>query len=290
MKLLKYRLYLLPLLILLGVAFGQAGLLHISMLHIKSHELKLTNLDYNFLPGDVFHAGEVVSRNNYEDANISWNPDFKQMLNADLRDIARQTEDIDEIRLGNEISFYSGSYQIKLCLDHKKMSVLDSSMLTKTIYLDIVGQYELWDRDTCDRLLVQEGRKFWIRDSIIVKGLAHPKFINNKVNEIWLAQLTENALRIVRSFESPYEWYDKFVQLGVFLWYINRFEQPEFLTQTQLKYKGWHFYNKIRHRPSLSHHPKILKDETAAVQKHQIQSPVLKPLTKVVHKDSNKKT
>lgn len=194
--------------------------MHISYLHIKSHELKLTNLDYAFIPGEVYYAGETVSSNNYEDANISFNPDYALLLQEDLQLIADARSEIDGIG-GNELSFYSGPYQIKLCLDHKKVNVLDSSLFRKTIYLDIIGQYELWDREGMDRLYVRDNQKFWVRDSIIVQGVARNEFISNKIDEIWLAQLTTNAFDMISRFESSNKWDEFYTNLGQHLRYIS---------------------------------------------------------------------
>jgi len=237
---LKYRLYILPSLALLSLILIKFDILHISYLHIKSHELKLTNLDYAFIPGEVYYAGETVSSNNYEDANISINPNYHNLLQEDLTYIADERSEIDGI-VGEDLSFYSGPYKIKLCLDHKKVSFLDSSLFKKTIYLDIVGQYELWDREGCDRLYVREDRKFWVRDSIIVTGVAKKSFIDNKIDEIWLAQLSTNAFDMISQFESPYEWDKFYINIGQQLRYLQgKYFLP--VKRETLRQEGWSFY------------------------------------------------
>ncbi|MFT6809397.1 MAG: hypothetical protein ACJA01_002634 [Saprospiraceae bacterium] len=218
----------------------RADILHFSYLHIKSHELKLTNLDYAFIPGEVYYAGETVSSNNYEDAHIALNPNYAELLQKDLQLIVDKRSEIDSIEAIG-LSLYSGRYQIKLCLDHKKVNVLDSSLFKKTIYLDIVGQYELWDREGCDRLYVREDQKFWVRDSIIIKGRARREFINNKIDEIWLAQLSTHAQDMVTRFESPYKWDKYYINIGLYLRFISgRFFLP--VERETLRQEGWSFH------------------------------------------------
>ncbi len=236
----KFRLLILPILLLAAFFLDRADILHISYLHIKSHELKLTNLDYAFIPGEVYFAGETVSSNNYEDANISINPNYSTLLQKDLQLIVDERSEIDGIEAIG-LSLYSGLYQIKLCLDHKKVNVLDSSLFKKTIYLDIVGQYELWDREGCDRLYVREDQKFWVRDSIIIQGVARREFINNKIDEIWLAQLSNHAHDMVSRFESPYKWDQFYINIGQYMRYVSgKFFLP--VERETLRQEGWAFY------------------------------------------------
>lgn len=211
----QWRFYILPIVLIVSFFMLNYGVLHLNFLQIRSHELKLTHLDYRFIPGEVYYAGETVSSNNYEDANLSLLPDYTQLLQDDLKLISDARPDIDKID-AQELSYYSGSYQIKLCLDHKKITVLDSSLFKKTIYLDILGSYELWDSEGCDRLYVRDSHKFWIRDSIIVKGIAKDSFLQNKITEIWLGQMSLPAFELINQFERPYKSWDAFyIQLAL---------------------------------------------------------------------------
>lgn len=202
---LNYRLYILPLLVLGTLVLEHTGLLHISYLYIKSHELKWTNLDYTYYykQGDVFTAGESVSNNNYEDALLAFSPDYDELLDQDLKEIAANRPHIDSID-GINLSFYSGSYLVKACLDQKDISINDSTLFKKIVDVEIIGDYELYDSDGNELLFQREGQKFWIRDKIIFRGLSRRKFIENKINEIWLAQISNNAHQIINYFENPF--------------------------------------------------------------------------------------
>ena len=242
---LKFRFFILPALLIIALILERTNILHISYLHIKSHELKLTTLDFHFIPGEVYYAGETVSSNNYEDANISITPDYQKLLEEDLLTIAQERSQIDIID-GNNLSFYSGPYQIKLCLDHKKVNLLDSSFFRKTVYLDIIGQYELWDKEGCDLLYVKNDQKFWVRDSIIVQGLARRAFLDNKITEIWLGQLSthEHVQELISGFEAPYRWDEYYINLGQHLRYISgRYFIP--VKREMLRTEGLNFYQAI---------------------------------------------
>lgn len=243
---LKSRYYLLPLLLVSAFILDKADILHISYLHIKSYELKLTNLDFAYIPGEVYFAGETVSANNYEDANIAFRPDYDKLLKRDLKEITDNRTLIDRID-SKSLEFYSGPYQIKLCLDHKKVNVLDSSLFKKTIYLDIVGQYELWDKDGSERLFTRPDQKFWIRDSIIVKGRARREFVDNKIDEIWLAQLTEHSTEIINYFEAPLNIMDKFyVKAGMALRLMKGLPLTDKMNFQILREQGFQFLQSLK--------------------------------------------
>ncbi len=219
--------FLLPFLIVSGIILEQAGILHIGYLYIKSHELKWTDLDINYFPreGDIFTAGEQVSNNNYEDAVIAINPSYELMLEQDLKEIADNRTHIDFIDK-NSLSFYSGAYQIKACLDKKKVEIRDSTFFKKVVWVEILGNYELYDKDGSDLLYEREDRKFWIRDQIVLHGLSRMSFIENKIKEIWLAQMSNKAHEIIEHFEFSEEQREK-AQLHRALQ-----EDPEYLNST----------------------------------------------------------
>ena len=194
--------YILPSILLVAFVLSQLNVLHISILKIKSHELKVTNLSYNWIPGEVYSGGETVSRNNYESAHIGILPDYKKDLQDDLDLIAANRDRIDYIDLDEHL-FYSDQYQVKLCLDHKRLSTVDSALFKRIAYLDILGQFELWDAEGTKLLKSNPDRKWWIRDSIIFKGIASKEFYENKLNEIWLAQLSERVTHFVENYDVP---------------------------------------------------------------------------------------
>ena len=70
--------------------------------------------------------------------------------------------------------------------------------------IEILGNYELYDIEKGDILYERSNRKFWIRDQIVIKGSAKNRFISNKINEIWLAQLSNHAHKVVEEYEGPH--------------------------------------------------------------------------------------
>jgi|GEM_PF-3459279 len=227
----RYAYYILPLLLASIILLEHIGVLHIGYLYIKSHELKWTNLDYNYYPrnGDIFTAGESVSNNNYEDAILAFQPDYKVRLQKDLLEIAQNRDHIDSIN-GSELSFYSDKYMVKACLDKRDISINDSTIFKKLVNVEILGQYQLYDAEGCELLYHKEGEKFWIRDKIIIRGFAREEFINNKINEIWLAQMSNNAHHIVSQFEQPYYYRSRIKALkAVMLPYVFTAEELLYL-------------------------------------------------------------
>ena len=231
----NYKFYILPLVFLSVLILEQSGILHIGYLYIKSHELRWTNLDYNYFPerDDIFTAGESITRNNYEDAILDINPDYGQLLQKDLDEIARNRKHIDSIDR-QHLSFYSGNYLVKVCLDKKDISINDSTLFKKLVDVEIVGQYELYDKEGCDLLYQRKGRKFWIRDKIIMRGRSRRAFIINKIEEIWLAQMSNNAHQIISYFERPYIYKERTEMLvALQLWANPSTVQP--IDQLQLQ-------------------------------------------------------
>ncbi len=201
----KYLHYILPLLIVGCVTLEHFGILHIGYLYIKSHELKWTDLDYNYHPreGDIFTTGESVSNNNYEDGLIAFLPNYRDLLDQDLKKISDNRKQIDLIN-SQELTFFSDEYMIKACIDQKDISINDSTLFKKLVNVEIVGGYELYDKDGCELLYHKENEKFWIRDQIIMRGYARQPFVDNKIDEIVLAQMSNNAHLIIPQFETPY--------------------------------------------------------------------------------------
>ena len=204
MQIWSLRRYLLPFILLTIVFFEYSGLLHISYIHIKSHELKWTDLSLNYFPreGDLFTSGEVVTQNNYEDAVFAFSPDYNRLLEKDLAEIAQNRNYIDRIDK-EELAFYSGPYRIQACLDKKDIEIKDSTLFRKIVDVEILGNYELYDVENGRVLYEQKHSKFWIRDQIVIRGRSRKPFIRNKVNEIWLAQISNNAQKIVEQYEQP---------------------------------------------------------------------------------------
>jgi len=188
------------------VILEHVGFLHVAYLHIKSHELKWIDLDYSYqsMTGDVYTSPKAGYNNNYEDGIIAINPDYKALLDCDLKKISDYRDHIDEIN-GEQLTFETDEYIVKACIDQKNISINDSTLFKKLIDIEIVGGYELYDKEECDLLFAIEHEKFWIRDKIIMKGVARRPFINNKINEIIIAQISNSAHRIIPRFEHPYK-------------------------------------------------------------------------------------
>ncbi len=202
----RYFHFALPVLIVSTTIFEQAGILDIGYLYIKSHELRWTMLDYNYFPkeGDIFMAGESLSQNNYEDAILAFRPDYNRLLQKDLDEIAANRKHIDSIDR-TDLSFYSGNYIVKVDLDKKDITIKDSTLFKKLVSIEIVGKYELYDARGCNLLFKNSGRKFWIRDKIIMRGRSKEDFIINKIDEIWLAQTSNHAHQIINLYEQPHD-------------------------------------------------------------------------------------
>ncbi len=201
----RYAYYILPALITLGVVLEHFGVLHIGYLSITSHELKWTDLDYNYHPkeGDIFTTGELITYNNYEDGVLAFNPDYPKLLEKDVQKISDNRDRIDSID-GAEIAFYIAPFKVKVCIDEEDISINDSMLFKKIVNLEILGHYELYDTSGCDKLYERQGIKFWIRDKIVLKGLSRRTFVENKIKEIYIAQMSNKAHRIVDHFERPY--------------------------------------------------------------------------------------
>lgn len=200
----KYLHYILPILIVTCLTLEHLNILHVGYLYIKSHELKWTDLDYGYHPkeGDIFTAGESVSQNNYEDGLIALQPDYKKLLDEDLKEISDYREHIDLID-GEDLTFFSDEYMIKACIDQKDISINDSTLFKKLVNVEIVGGYELYDKESSELLYQKENEKFWIRNQIIMQGYARRPFIENKIYEIVLAQMSNNAHEFIQGYEIP---------------------------------------------------------------------------------------
>lgn len=201
------RYFVLPAILLTMFILEQTGVLHISYIYIKSHELKWTDLSYTYFPkdGDIFTAGETVSQNNYEDALLAIQPNYDLLLEKDLQDIARNRPNIDSID-GINLGFYSQGYLVKADIEKKDISITDSTLFKKLVDIEIVGQYKLYDANGCELLYQREGQKFWIRNKIIINGRSRRQFVENKMNEITIAQMSNNAHQIIEFFERPLEF------------------------------------------------------------------------------------
>ncbi len=200
----KYLHYVLPILIVTCVTLEHLNILHVGYLYIKSHELKWTDLDYDYHPraDDIFTTGESVSQNNYEDGLIAFQPDYTRLLDRDLKKISDYRENIDFIDSEN-LTFFSDQYMIKTCIDQKNVSINDSTLFKKLVNVEIVGGYELYDKESSELLYQKQNEKFWIRNQIIMRGYARRPFIENKINEIVLAQMSNNAPEVIERYELP---------------------------------------------------------------------------------------
>ena len=199
----RIKLYFLPIALLTTIVLQQMDLFHVGYIYINSHELKWTNLDYLFLAdkGEVYPAGESVTNNNYEDAVIGFKPDFNALHQDDLNDIASSREFIDSIDR-QSMSFFSGNYAVRTNLTQNDVNIIDTILFKKMVNVEVLGQFELYDINDCDKLLfIDEGQKFWIRDKIMITGFAPEELIKNKIDEIVIAQMSN----YLESFISKYE-------------------------------------------------------------------------------------
>ncbi len=201
----KHRsLWILPSFLVLVFLLELSGVLHISYLQIKTHELKWTHLDYGYFPrdGDIFTIGETVSNYNYEDALIAINPSYDQLLSRDVDEISEERGYIDYIDPKGR-SLYTDDYVIQLCLDKEGLEIRDSTMFRKVGEIEILGYYELYDRSTGDLVYQNGNEKWWIRDKMTFYGFSRRSFIKNKMDEIWLAQVSNQAASFVDEYERP---------------------------------------------------------------------------------------
>ena len=201
----KHRsLLILPAFLVLVFILELSGVLHISYLQIKTHELKWTHLDYGYFPkdGDIFTIGETVSNYNYEDALIAIYPSYDQLLSHDVDEISEERDYIDYID-PVERSLYTDDYVIQLCLDKEDLEIRDSTIFRKVGEIEILGYYELYDRSSGDLVYQKGDEKWWIRDKMTFYGISRRPFIENKMDEIWLAQVSNQAASFVEEYERP---------------------------------------------------------------------------------------
>lgn len=140
----RIKLYFLPIALLTTILLQQMDIFHIGYIHINSHELKWTNLDYLFLAdkGEAYPAGESVTNNNYEDAVIGFKPDYAELHQRDLDEIARYREYLDSIDR-QSMSFFTPKYTIKTCLFKNDIEIIDTTLFNKMVNAELLGQFEL---------------------------------------------------------------------------------------------------------------------------------------------------
>ena len=246
----KYLHYILPILIVTGVTLEQLDILHVSYLYIKSHELKWTDLDYGYhnQEEDVYTTGESVSQNNYEDGLIALQPDYKQLLDRDLKEISDNRDQIDLID-SEELTFFSDEYMIKACIDQKDISINDSTLFKKLVNVEIVGGYELYDKEGSELLYHKENEKFWIRNQIVMRGYARRPFIDNKIEEIVLAQMSNNAHLIIPQYETPYMFSEHLQAIDAY----KTLQGPFFTSRDTIKINKWSdIYGNLDYTDNLS--------------------------------------
>ena len=201
----KHRaLWILPSLLVSIFFLQQSGVLDISYIKIKTHELKWTLLDYSYHPkdGDIFTIGQTVSNFNYEDALIAIQPSYDQLLYHDVEEISEERDYIDFID-PIEKSLYTDDYIIQLCLDKEYIEIKDSTIFRTIGNLEILGYYELYNRNSGELLYKVDDEKWWIRDKMTFYGISSRSFIKNKIDEIWLAQVSNEASSFVEEYERP---------------------------------------------------------------------------------------
>jgi len=201
----KHRvLWILPSLLVSVFLLQQSGVLDISYLKIKTHELKWTLHDYGYHPidGDILTIGQTVSNFNYEDALIAFSPSYDQLLYQDLEEISEERDYIDFID-PIEKSLYTEDYIIQLCLYKEYIEIKDSTIFRTIGNLEILGYYELYHRNSGELLYKVDDEKWWIRDQMTFYGIASRSFIKNKIEEIWLAQVSNEASYFVEEYERP---------------------------------------------------------------------------------------
>jgi len=202
------RFWILPMLIISSVVLHQLDVLHLGYLYIKSHDMKYTVLSMDYYPkdGDLFTTSETVTPGyNYEEGIISLNPDYNKLLDNDLNEIAVNREKIDSIEY-EDLAFYAGPYRVHVCLDHRNVKFRDTSLFKMHANVDILGQFELYDKYGTELLYKKEGEKFWIRDSILIQGWARRELLDNKIEEIWLAQASDHVADLITSFDESYAY------------------------------------------------------------------------------------
>ena len=201
----RYALWILPCLLAVTFLLEISGILHISYLHIKSHDLKWTLLDYGYYDsqGKVYTIGETVHNFNYEDALIAVTPSYDKLLAQDVALISEEREYIDYID-PLEKSLYSDKYRIQLCLDYERVEIKDTTIFRKIADLEILGYYELYNRHSGELIHNRDHKKWWIRDKVSFYGVSRRSFIENKLAEMWLAQVSNETPSIMEEMERVY--------------------------------------------------------------------------------------
>ena len=218
-------LWILPTLLLLGLVLESLGILHVSYLHIKTHELKWTELDYGYHPkeGDIFTLRETVSNYNYEDALLAFSPSYQQLLTDDLKKITKERSYLHYID-PSERTLLTDNYKIQLCLEKEKLEIKDSTLFRKVVNLELVGYFEVYNRTSGDLVYKDDDEKWWIRDKMTLYGISRPSFIKNKIDEIWLSQVSNESSSLIEEMERPYR-YQKELNAMVSLRYLYSTEQ-----------------------------------------------------------------
>lgn len=138
----------------------------------------------------------------YEDALIAFDPSYHDLLSEDVALISDEREYIDYID-PIEKSLYTDQYKIQLCLDQENIQIKDSTFFRKVADLELLGYFELYNRDSGELLYKMDDEKWWIRDKMTFYGVSRRPFIQNKLTEIWLAQVSNEASSLIEEYERP---------------------------------------------------------------------------------------
>lgn len=195
---------ILPILIGGGWLGHRSGVLDMSIVEIIAHELKHTELNYewHYKDGDVFTSSQTVSTLRYEDALLSMQPDYAHLLSLDLELIAQKRDPIKHIDPDNLILFTS-DYGLKICLEDVDIHEVDSTLFTKIVKMNVLGAVELYDKDQCALLYANPLQKFNISNTLIINGFSSREFLDIKIKELWISQLSSHIKGYIRRYEEP---------------------------------------------------------------------------------------
>lgn len=179
------------------------GLLDISILEISAYELRWSNVnfDWHYRKGDVFTGSESITRDQYEDGLIAFSPSYKKRLQKDLQLIADKRKYITSID-EEDYSYSTDKYRLTLCLDHKKVTVSDSSRFVKLVDLEVLASFELYEIENDSLVYASKGKKFRLRNKVVARGLASRAFLENKIDELWMAQVANNIPEYINDYKT----------------------------------------------------------------------------------------
>lgn len=195
-------------LFLIGLGLMVAwGYIDISIYNIRVVDRKITSQNYNWRNG-TYEWDEVRRNLNWEDGLISYRPDYNAQLGKDLGLIADQVEHIKRIDW-DEQQFYTNDYIVKLCIEHKSISIKDTTLAKKIIDTHMSAYFELYDNEGCELLFKQKDRRYIFRDKIVMEGIGSNSFLINKAEELLATEVCETLPEFIWRYEGPYIWQQK---------------------------------------------------------------------------------